>query len=163
VIGDPLEGRFFIWSEDGDEASARAYGPAASPQRAAECRAGDDWLAGETRWPRRYRVRCDVTGSTWSVEVTVAMQPSFVTMRSHEVLMEPSTHVLWGGDVLCKDRRLRGVPGDWPDGQRWISLQAVADGAVSPDDGCAKCWSAAPALVLGIQQIGDFYPVEDQK
>lgn len=145
---------FAVWPEDGGtEAAARTYFEA-SAQRAAERCASEDWIAGETRWPLMYRVRDDLTGTIWSVEITVAMRPSFVTMRSHEVPMTPACHVLWGGHALCKDQRLRGVPGAWPDGQRWISLKDVADGASEPADGCKKCWPAAPGLVAGIRQIG---------
>jgi len=71
-----------------------------------------------------------------------------------EVPMPPATHVLWGGHVLCEDKRLRGVPRDWPSGQRWISLKDVADGTDAPPDRCEACWTKAPELVAGLRQIG---------
>lgn len=58
--------------------------------------------------------------------------------------MTATTHVLWEGRVLCEDLRLRGVPRDWPTGQRWISLADAADGNAAPSDRCATCWSRVP-------------------
>lgn len=101
-----------------------------------------------------YCARDGVTGRIWTVLVGVVAQPSFVALDVYEIPMPPATHVLWGGHVLCEDLRLRGVPRDGPDGQRWISLKDVADGAAAPDDRCETCWTKAPGLVDGIRQIG---------
>lgn len=62
--------------------------------------------------------------------------------------MDPSTHVLWHGWALCEDDRLRGVPRDWPQGQRWISLRDLIDGTEAPSDLCSACWAKAPALAI---------------
>ena len=56
--------------------------------------------------------------------------------------------------MLCEDKRLRGVPRDWPDDQRWISLKDVADGVEAPVDRCETCWNKAPSLVVGLRLIG---------
>jgi len=69
--------------------------------------------------------------------------------------MPPATHVLWGGLVLCEDLRLRGVPGDWPVGQRWISLKDVADGVAAPPDRCEACWVKVPTRIEELRQIGE--------
>ena len=63
----------------------------------------------------------------------------------------PTTHVLWGGHALCDDKRLCGVPGEWPDGQRWISLKDVVDGAAAPGDRCETCWTKVPGRVDGLR------------
>jgi hypothetical protein len=69
--------------------------------------------------------------------------------------MPGAIHVLWGGNALCEDKRLRGVPRDWPEDQRWISLKDVADGTeVSADLWCEACFTKAAGLVAGIRQIG---------
>jgi hypothetical protein len=68
--------------------------------------------------------------------------------------MPAATHALWGGRALCDDPLLRGVPRDWPDGQRWISLRDVAEGAAEPPDRCVACWALVPALVEELRQIG---------
>jgi hypothetical protein len=104
----------------------------------------------ESTWPLVFRVRCP-DGTTRDFEVYRDFVPEFSV---HEVPMSPATHVLWGGEAVCRDGRLRGVPGDWPEGQRWISLQDVADGAAEPSDRCERCWLAAPGLVAGLRQIG---------
>lgn len=152
-FGDDLDVSFGVWRNDGTEADARPY-RASSPQRAAEQHAREDWLAGATSWPIAYCTRDGITGAIWAVEVTIAMRPSFITVEAHEVSMPAATHVLWGGHALCADLRLRGVPRDWPAGQRWISLKDVADGIEAPPDRCETCWAKAPGLVDGIRQIG---------
>ena len=43
-------------------------------------------------------------------------------------------HVLQGGFALCG---VEGVPGDWPDGHKWVSLQDIADAT------CVTCLSRA--------------------
>lgn len=154
MIGDPQEGAFRVWAEDEEASAGRLIGPAGTAARAAELRAREDWLAGEKHWPRTYLTRCDATGTISSVEVTLAMQPSFVTIATRKIPMTPATHVLWGGSALCEDRRLAGMPRDWPADQRWISLKDVADGAVTPSDGCSRCWLKVPDLVTDIKQIG---------
>jgi len=146
------QSRFVVWP-DGDDAGARPC-EELSAERAAERRAREDWLAGEETWPHDYRVRDEETGTTWVVGVTVALEPTFVTITAHEVSMPAATHVLWGGAAVCRDPRLRGLPGRWPDGQRWISLRDVASGVELPIDGCDKCRLAAPSLVAEIRQIG---------
>ena len=88
------------------------------------------------------------------IDVGVVPQPSFVALLAREVPMPTAVHVLWGGNVLCEDRRLRDVPGNWPKDQRWISLQDVANGVEAPADRCEACWTKAPDLVAGIRQIG---------
>jgi hypothetical protein len=75
-------------------------------------------------------------------------------MIDHEIAMRPSTHVLWGGRVLCEDLRLCGVPRDWPAAQRWISLKDVADGVEAPTDRCEVCWNKVPGAVEDLRQSG---------
>ena len=143
---------FTVWLIDGTEADARSY-TAAIARHAAECRARDDYQ-GDPSWQASYRVRDGVTGQIWDVTVGVVQQPSFVAVAASKVPMIAATHVLWGGNVLCEDLRLRGVPRDWPDGQRWASLKEVADGLEAPPDRCEACWTKAPGLVEGLLQIG---------
>jgi len=144
---------FAVWPQDGTEVNARAY-TAVSAKQAAEKRAADDYKASGQECASVYCVRDGRTGTIWTVLVGVVREPSFVALDAEEVLLPAATHVLWGGRVLCKDLRLRGVPRDWPDGQRWISLKDVADGAALPDDGCVACWKKAPDLVTALKQIG---------
>ena len=150
---DDLEVPFAVWRKDGSEADAQSY-RAPTAKLAAERRARQDWIAGEASWPVAYCARDGVTGNLWVVDVTIATQPSFVAVDARMVPMPPATHALWGGHVLCEDLRLRGVPRDWPDGQRWISLKDVADGTEAPPDRCETCWTKAPGLVEGLRQIG---------
>ena len=152
-VCDLCRSTFAVWPEAGSDADARTI-LAPTAKQAAEQRAREDWLAGATIWPTSYCARDGRTGNVWVVNVTIAMEPSFVALDACEVEMAPATHVLWGGSVLCEDLRLRGVPRDWPADQRWISLKDVADGHVSPPDACAGCWTKAPGLVEGLRQIG---------
>jgi hypothetical protein len=152
-ICDLCRDTFTVWPNNGPDAGARTF-LAPTARQAAEQRAREDWIAGATSWPIAYRVRDGMRGTIWVVEVTTAMEPTFVALDTREVEMSPATHVLWGGRVLCEDLRLRHVPRDWPDGQRWISLKDVADGVEQPPDYCAACWIKAPKLVDGIRQIG---------
>jgi hypothetical protein len=148
------DGRFAVWPRSGSDADARLY-RAVTAKQAAERRARDDYEeAAAEDWPTTYDVRDEVTGQVWSVLVGVVAQPSFVALDAHEIQMPPAAHVLWAGRVLCEDKRLRGVPGDWPEGQTWISLSDVADGAATPADRCAACWAKAPGLVVAIREIG---------
>lgn len=128
---------------------------APSAQQAAEQRAREEHQE-DPSWqaPATYRVRDGTTGRIWDVIVGLVHEPSFVALDTCEVKMPAATHVLWGGNVLCEDLRLRHVPRDWPEGQRWISLKDVADGAARPDDGCGTCWDKAPGLVEGLLKIG---------
>jgi hypothetical protein len=152
-ICDLCRATFTVWSNDGSDADARTF-LAPTAKQAAEQRAREDWLVGATGWPISYCVRDGVRGTIWVVDVTIAMEPSFVALDAREIEMSPATHVLWGGRVLCEDLRLRHVPRDWPAGQRWISLKDVADGVTPPPDRCETCWTKAPGLVVGIRQIG---------
>jgi hypothetical protein len=142
---------FTVWPADGSEASARMY-RALTPSVAAEQCAGS--LQDPNTSEVVYRVRNEHTGRLFEVRVGVVPRPSFVAFQANEILPPPRTHVLWGGNVLCKDKQLRGVPRDWPADQRWISLQDVADGAEDPPDRCEMCFTKAPDLVAGIRQIG---------
>ena len=144
---------YTVWPEDGSEEAARSFS-ASSVQQAAEQCARQAWIADATSWPAAYRVRDGVTGTIWTVNVSIVMEPSFVTLDASRVEMAPATHVMWGGHALCEDLRLRRVPRDWPHGQRWMSLKAVADGEEAPPDPCPACWTKAPGLVDGILQIG---------
>jgi hypothetical protein len=147
---------FAVWPKDGSDTDARPH-RAWSAEDAARQRAREDWDAGQvetTDWPITYCVRDGVTGTIWVIDVALAMQPSFVAIDAREIAMPPAAHVLWGGRVLCEDLRLRGVPRDWPNDQRWISLRDVADGVETPPDRCAACWAKVPGLVEGLRQIG---------
>jgi len=152
-VCDLCRSTFTVWPDAGSVADARTI-LAPTAKQAAEQRAREDWLAGATSWPTSYRARDGLTGHVWVVDVAIAMEPSFVTIGAHEVAMEPATHVLWGGSVLCEDLRLRGVPRDWPEGQCWASLKDVADGVAAPSDRCEACWTKAPGIVDGLRQIG---------
>ena len=143
---------FVVWPIDGAESDARSY-TAVIARQAAERRACDDYQ-GDPSWQASYRVRDGVTGQIWDVTVGVVQQPSFVAIAVSKVPMIAATHVLWGGNVLCEDLRLRGVPAEWPKGQRWASLKEVADGLEAPPDRCEACWTTAPGLVEGLLQIG---------
>lgn len=144
---------FMVWPMDSSETgSARLYS-AATARQAAERRAKDDY-GGDPAWKERYLVRDGVTGQIWDVIVGVVQEPSFVAVTALRVPMRAATHVLWGGRVLCEDLRLRSVPRDWPEGQRWISLKDVADGAAAPADRCFTCWNKAPGFVEDLRQIG---------
>jgi hypothetical protein len=150
---DAIEGvPFLVWPIQGDEADGRSY-TAATARQAAECRGRDDY-DGYPTWQESYRVRDGVTGQIWDVIVGVVQEPSFVAIAALKVPMLAAMHVLWGARVLCEDLRLRGVPRDWPEGQRWTSLRDVADGAAAPLDRCEACWAKAPGLVEGLLQIG---------
>jgi hypothetical protein len=105
-------------------------------------------------WPVSYCARDSLTGNVWMIDVTIAMEPAFVTLDAREIPISPAVHVLWGGRVLCEDLRLRRVPRDWPDGHRWLSLKDVADGAEPPPDRCESCWTKVPRLVEELWQIG---------
>lgn len=145
---------FVVWRQEGPDLAVHVV-EAPSAKQAAE-----QWAREEARqdpsWqaPVMYRVRDGVTGQIWDVIVGLVHEPSFVALDTREVKMRPATHVLWGGNVLCEDLRLRYVPREWPEGQRWISLKDVADGEPRPTDGCVKCWDKAPVLVEGLMQIG---------
>ena len=89
------------------------------------------------------------------VEEIVEMYPSFVMLAPPKIPMEPSTHVLWSGRVLCEDARLQDIPDNWPEGQLWISLMDVVDGKLVPENSCEKCWSTVPRLVAGLWRSGD--------
>lgn len=146
---------FTVWPKDRSEADARTF-HALSAHKAAEQHAREDWLAGATAWPISYRARDGITGKLWVIDVTIATQPSFVAIDMQEVPMLPTTHVLWGGRVLCEDLRLSGVPRDWPTDQIWISLKDVIDGVDAPHDRCETCWTKVSGLVEGLRQIGKF-------
>lgn len=160
-VCDLCPSTFTVWRKDGSDADARTS-LAPSARQAAEQHAREDWMTGaawrragsDTSWPITYCARDNVSGTLWVVDVTIAMEPSFIAIDASEVPMVSATHVLWGGRVLCEDLRLRRVPRDWPDGQRWISLKDVADGTEAPPDRCEACWTKAPGLVDGIRQIG---------
>lgn len=143
---------FLVWVLERGETDAQTY-HATTARQAAEKRAREDY-SRDPSWQEAYTVRDGATGDVWSVHVVVVQQPSFVAIAASEELMPPATHVLWGGNVLCEDLRLRSVPRDWPDGQRWISLADVADGTPDPSDGCATCWAKAPGLIDGLRKIG---------
>ncbi|MFN4090603.1 MAG: hypothetical protein ACK4QW_16380, partial [Alphaproteobacteria bacterium] len=51
-------------------------------------RAREDWLAGQVDFT--YCVRDSVRGTIWVVEVTIAMEPSFVALDAREV--DTGTH-----------------------------------------------------------------------
>lgn len=144
---------FTVWPKSASDADARSI-RAWSAKHAAEKRAREDWIDGQANWPITYCVRDGVNGTLWAVDIAIATQPSFVAYEAREIEMPAATHVLWGGSVLCEDLRLRRVPNDWPDGQRWISLRDAAVGAETPLNRCAACWAKALGLVEGLKQIG---------
>ena len=159
AVMDPLEDLdltaiipFMVWPLDGNEADARRYNAATARQAAEKC-AEDDYQ-DEDEWSIAYFVRDMATGHRWEIRVGMVPQPSFLAIEARVIPMQPATHVLWGGKVLCPDLRLRGVPSSWPAGQRWLSLADVANGAIAPGDRCEDCWSKAPVLVEGIHHIG---------
>jgi hypothetical protein len=133
--------QFTVWREIGDDVDARSY-TAVTHEQAAELRALDDhWTSHQKiHWPIAYRVRNDVTGDIWIVTVDLVPQPSFKATQAKALAMEPATHVLWHGRTLCDDRRLRGVPRDWPQGQRWLSLDDAINQIGDPPDRCKECW-----------------------
>lgn len=152
-VCDLCAATFKVWPEAGSDVDARVFLAPTAKQAAEQC-AREDWRAGATTWPISYCARDGLTGNMWVVDVTLAMEPTFVAIEARVNPMLPATHVLWGGSVLCEDLRLRHVPRDWPEGQRWISLKDVADGVEPPPDRCVLCWTKAPGLVDGLLRIG---------
>lgn len=149
------DGPFAVWpQQDGTEADARTYHAVTVRQAAEQCARVDYGDHEASAWPITYRVRDKQTGQLWMVLVDVVPKPSFVAIEARAVPMPPATHVLWGGRVLCEDLRLRGVPHDWPEGQRWISLKDFADEAEAPPDRCEACWKKGRGLVTGLRLIG---------
>ena len=144
---------FAVWRQEGPDLAVHVVN-APSAQQAAEQQAREDQQDPSWQSPTTYRVRDGVTGRIWDVTVGLVQEPSFVALDTLEVEMSPATHVLWGGNVLCEDLRLRHVPRDWPDDQRWISLKDVADGADVPPNPCEACWTKAPTIVEELRQIG---------
>lgn len=106
----------------------------------------------ECTWPLQFRVR----GPEGSVQDFDVDRESVPVFTAHPARMPPALHVLWGGNVLCEHARLREVPGCWPKGQNWISLQDVANGSTVPSEQprCEECWKRAPGLITGLRQIG---------
>lgn len=146
---------FWVWPKDASDAYARATRRLAlSPEQAAEMRAHEDWINGQTSWPITYCVRDGVNGTIWEIDVTIERQPTFVAREARVIELPAATHVLWGGHALCGDLRLRGVPGSWPAGHRWISLKDAADGVEAPSDRCEVCWGKSPARVDELRQFG---------
>jgi len=154
-VCDLCPSTFAVWPKDGIDTDVRTYA-APDVRIAAELRALDDARADvDARpWPITYCVRDDRSGTIWLVDVDLVHRPTFVTLDAREVEMTAATHVLWGGRVLCEDRRLATVPGSWPTGQRWTSLKDVADGTVAPPDRCETCWIKVHGLIAGLRQIG---------
>jgi hypothetical protein len=144
---------FTIWPKTGSAADEHVL-RALSAKQAAEKRARVDWTDGKAGWPITYCVRDGVNGTVWEVDVTIATQPSFVAYSTRVVDLPVATHVLWRGVTLCGDLRLRGVPGNWPAGHRWISLKDVAAGEKPPSDRCEACWTKAPGFIEELRQIG---------
>ena len=145
---------FWVWPRDATDAYARSCRRLAlSPKQAAEIRAHEDWINGQASWPITYCVRDCVNGTIWEIDVAIERQPTFVAYEARVIEMPAATHVLWGGRTLCGDLRL-GVPGRWPDGHRWISLKAVADGVEAPPDRCETCWEKAPGRVDELRKEG---------
>lgn len=142
---------FSVWRSAGSEAGARPY-RAESARRAAERAARDDYDPTVAEYA--YGVRDGESGKIWSIVVGVVPQPSFVAIDAQEIAMPAATHVMWGGHALCEDLRLRGVPRDWPAGQRWISLTDAAGGAFAVSDRCAACWAKVSGFVEELRQIG---------
>ena len=141
---------FSVWPAQGIEADARSYRAGTARQAAEKC-ACDDY--DPARAVYAYHVLDSVTGRRWEITVGVVPQPSFVAVEAREIPMEPAAHVLWGGHVLCEDKRLRGVPGTWPEGQRWTALADLRDDVTPPVDGCQACWAKAPGIVAGILKM----------
>lgn len=106
----------------------------------------------ECTWPLLFRVQ-EPDGSFQDFEVDREYVPEFT---AHPADMSPALHVLWSGRALCQHGRLRGVPGSWPQGHRWISLKDVADGVPIPPDQsrCQACFARAPGVIEGLRQIG---------
>ena len=144
---------FAVWRQDGLDTAAHDV-RASNAKQAAEQRAREDYQDPSWQSPATYRVRDGQTGQLWDVTVGLVQEPSFVALDTLEIEMSPSTHVLWGGNVLCEDLRLRHVPRNWPADQRWISLRDVADGTPRPDESCEACWTKALKLIDNLLEIG---------
>jgi hypothetical protein len=146
---------FRVWRQTEAEADAQMF-HAFSAKHAAEKRARQDWTDhGEASWPITYNVQDGVNGNLWSIDVAIATQPSFVAIDARQIEMAAAVHVLWGGHVLCEDLRLRAVPRDWPESQRWVSLKDVAENIeVSEDLRCPVCWGKVFKLIEELRQIG---------
>ena len=151
-LDDARLGSFAVQRITTDAAAEPRVYRAATAQQAAERAARDDY-AGDPSWEACYRIQDGTTGDIWTVTVGVVHEPSFIATSASRAVMPDATHVLWGGRVLCEDLRLREVPRDWPERQRWVSLTHVAEGVVAPNP-CQKCWTAASGLVKGLLEIG---------
>ena len=112
-----------------------------------------------------------MTGQIWSISVDVVMKPTFAATEVAQVEMAKATHVVWSDDVLCEDLRLsrpdweklrKGRDAgkrvllpheEWPDGQRFVSLQEVRDGVAPPEDRCELCWANANSRIAEILKM----------
>jgi hypothetical protein len=143
---------FTVWQKDRPDTSRELLAlnaPQAAEQQAREDYQDPSWRAGTT-----YRVRDAATGVLCEASVFVKSEPSFVARLLRVIEIPSMTHVLWGARVLCEDLRLRGVPAEWPEAQRWMSLKDVADGVPAPSDRCEDCWSKALELIDESRHFG---------
>lgn len=116
-------------------------------RRAAELAANLDADANLYAWPTTYCV-LDRDGRLWRVLVDRVTRPTYGAVDLEEAPpMPPAVHVLWQGSVACQDVRLAGVPANWPEGQRWMSLTEFAAGNEPAGPYCALCWKRAPSLI----------------
>jgi hypothetical protein len=141
-------------------ADAREYG-ALSKEDAARLHASyffrhrDGW---ECKWPLVFMVH-DPADDTWyAIQVELEQEPVFVVGKPQPMVMDAAVHVLWGTMAMCDDIRLSGVPGDWPKGQQWISLQDVQTAA--PERGldqitCEKCKKRAIDRIALIKELDE--------
>lgn len=139
-----------VWPKGSPQVVAQLT--AETPTDAAEAFLRSDGLRGEGL----YQVFDVENGDLFDVAVRSVMQPTYIV---HEVTKVPpaATHVLWGGNALCAQPHLGSVPGDWPIGQRWVSLADVAKGAEGPEgpeDRCPTCWAKAPGFIAELLNLG---------
>jgi hypothetical protein len=146
---------FTVWPKTGATVDGHVF-RALSAKQAAERKARADWVDNKGSWPITYRVRDGMNGNVWEVDVAIAPSPSFIAYSARVVDLPAATHVLWHGVTLCGDLRLRGVPGNWPAGHRWISLKEVAEGTTAPPDRCEACWTRTwtPGFIEELKQLG---------
>lgn len=154
-----MSGFYMVWRDDEDEAEcARKYEAydvhdAAQDAAAWDHSNRDGW---EWSWPIVYKVRDVATDQLWAIEVDRETVPEFHAGREAPYPMPPAVHVLYSQRTMCEDIRLRSVPGSWPEGQTWISID---DAATKPEQlekvtcaGCAKRtkWHIEARAAIGL-------------
>lgn len=142
-----------VWLTDEREEDARSV-TAECVRDAAIGVAESDYQEGMT-FPQVYQVKNMLTDEVKTADVHMRMEPMFRVIAIETVPMPPAVHALWGGNALCEDGRLRCVPAEWPDDQKWLGLPDLrADAKMIEQITCALCKKKAPLIISGLEEIG---------